>query len=141
MPGVAGVVVVVDVEELVPVRPVRPLVRVWVELPDGVVCVVPDTEAPDGGVDGVDGVEGVEGVGAMPGVGDRLGVGDRPGAVEGVDCDGLGAIGAGTGCSGNVPGTAGKAGEPGLGLLVPLGGVAGETGCEGVAEVGGVMVV
>ena len=124
--------VVVDVEELVRVRPARPLLRVCVDVADGVDCVVPDIEAPDGGV---------AGVGAMPpGVGGRLGVGDMPGAVEGVDCDGLGAIGARADCSGNVPGTVGNAGEPGAGRM-PLGGVAGATGCEGVADVGGVMVV
>ncbi|SDE69430.1 hypothetical protein [Terriglobus roseus] len=116
---VDGVVVVVDVEELAPVRPVRPLPRVWVELPDGVVCVVPLTDAPEGGVIGA---------GDIPGVGDRLGVGDLPGAVEGVDGDGVGATPPGAGCSGKVPGAVGNAGAPGFGGLFTLGGPTGATG-------------
>lgn len=61
--------------------------------------------------------------------------------VEGVVCEGDGAIGAGAGLSGNVPGATGISGEPGVGRLLPLGGVAGATGCVGVAAVGGVIVV
>lgn len=126
---VDGVVVVVDVDEplFIRVPPARTPDRVCVDVP---VVDVPDVVPPDCGVPGV----------GAPSRGVIDGDGDNPG-VEGVVGDGVGATPPGAGCSGKVPGAVGNAGEPGVGRLLPLGGVAGATGCVGVADVGGVMVV
>lgn len=125
---VDGVVVVVDELLFVPAPPVR----VRVEVPE---VDVPEVVPPDCGVPGV----GAPSRGVMEGDGDNPGVVE--GTVEGVDCVGLCAAPPVAGCSGSVPGAVGNAGEPGVGRLFPLGGVAGPTGCVGVAAVGGVMVV
>ena len=61
--------------------------------------------------------------------------------VPGVVGEGEGAIDPGAGFSGSVPGATGASGEPGVGRLLPFGGVAGATGCVGVGTAGGVMVV